>query len=192
MADNDQNASERALELLVYGPLGLALYVRDTVPTFLKVFVSRGRSEVQSHRRKVGDQVAGAKSLGEVAVNFGGPKVRDRVEQGLRDARQFAEQAFSGLVVPRDGEAVAPTPAPTATRDDGANGTDGERPAVDRDAQRAKAASLAIPDYDELAASQVVERLEGLPVSDLAAVREYEAAHRGRRTILFKIDQLTS
>jgi hypothetical protein len=29
-------------------------------------------------------------------------------------------------------------------------------------------------------------------VSDLAAVREYEAAHRGRRTILFKIDQLTS
>jgi len=196
VGDGDQNPSERALELLVYGPLGLALYVRDTVPTFLKVFVSRGRSEVESHRRKVGGQVAGAKSLGEVAVNLGGPKVRRRVEQGLRDARQLAEQAFSGLVVPQDGESVTPERGETATgAPSGAGATERatQRPASrDRDAQRAEAASLAIPDYDELAASQVVERLEGLSPDDLAAVRAYEEAHRGRRTILFKIDQLTS
>ncbi len=195
MAD-DQNPSERALELLVYGPLGLALYVRDTVPTFLKVFVSRGRSEVESHRRKVGGQVAGAKSLGEVAVNLGGPKVRRRVEQGLRDARQLAEQAFSGLVVPGDGECVTPereAKGAEAPAGDGTADRAKERPASsDRDAQRAVAATLAIPDYDELAASQVVERLEGLSTDDLAAVRSYEEAHRGRRTILFKIDQLTS
>ena len=195
MGNGDQNPSERALELLVYGPLGLALYVRDTVPTFLKVFVSRGRSEVESHRRKVGGQVAGAKSLGEVAVNLSGPKVRQRVEQGLRDARQLAEQAFSGLVVPGDGESVTPEgDANTTTRAaDGATSRTTKPPAsADRDAQRAQAASLAIPDYDELAASQVVERLDGLSADDLAAVRAYEEAHRGRRTILFKIDQLTS
>ncbi len=192
MGDGD-STSDRALDLLVYGPLGLALYVRDTVPTFLKVFVSRGRTEVESRRRKVGGHVAGAKSLGEVAVNLGGPKVRRRVEQGLRDARSLAEQAFSGLVVPHDGESVAPERADGDVGD----GTTRVRAtaretAEERDARRAQAASLAIPDYDELAASQVVERLEGLPAAELAAVRAYEEAHRGRRTILFKIDQLTS
>ena len=49
---------------------------------------------------------------------------------------------------------------------------------------------LAIPDYDELSASQVVERLEGLDAGALEAVRRYEAAHRGRNTILGKIAQL--
>ena len=54
------------------------------------------------------------------------------------------------------------------------------------------AAGLAIPGYDALSASQVVERLAGLPEQDLDEVRGYEAAHRNRRTILGKIDQLRS
>jgi len=186
---DDQNPAERALDLLVYGPVGLALYVRDTVPTFLKVFVSRGRSELTSRRRKVGEQASGARSLGEAALTLG-PDVRRRVEDGLRGARQLAEQAFSGLVVPGDGSNAAPEttngrPA-TAAPDRGRQ----SEPAVDTTVQRAEAQALAIPDYDELSASQVVERLDGLSARDLAAVRAYEEAHRGRRTILFKIDQL--
>ena len=51
--------------------------------------------------------------------------------------------------------------------------------------------ALAIPDYDELSASQVVERLEGLDPASLDAIRRYEGAHRGRNTILGKIAQLT-
>ena len=47
-----------------------------------------------------------------------------------------------------------------------------------------EAALLAIPDYDSLAASQVVPRLAGLTADELEAVRAYEAAHRARRTIL--------
>jgi hypothetical protein len=50
---------------------------------------------------------------------------------------------------------------------------------------------LPIPDYDELSASQVIERLEGLDAESLEAVRAYEAGHRGRNTILGKIAQLT-
>jgi len=49
---------------------------------------------------------------------------------------------------------------------------------------------LAIEDYDSLAASQVVARLERLDDDDLAAIAAHEAAHRGRRTVLGKIDQL--
>jgi hypothetical protein len=187
---DDNSTSEKALDLLVYGPLGLALYVRDTVPTFARVFVSRGRSEVDSRRRKASDkvteQVSNARSLGEFAVNVGAPKVREKMEEGLRGARQFAEQAFAGLVVPDDGSTVVPGAAPTRP-DRAAEPT----PPADRSARRAAAASLAIPDYDELSASQVVERLAGLPADQLAAVRTYEEAHRARRTILFKIDQLT-
>ena len=51
---------------------------------------------------------------------------------------------------------------------------------------------LAIPGYDALSASQVVERLAGLSPDELAAVRHYEAGHRRRRTILGKIEQLSA
>lgn len=49
---------------------------------------------------------------------------------------------------------------------------------------------LAIPDYDSLSALQVVDRLPGLTAGELEAVRAYEAAHRGRKTILNKAAQL--
>jgi hypothetical protein len=50
--------------------------------------------------------------------------------------------------------------------------------------------TLAIHGYDSLSASQVVQRLAGLQEDELDAVAAYEAAHRGRRTILNRIDQL--
>jgi hypothetical protein len=50
--------------------------------------------------------------------------------------------------------------------------------------------SLAIPDYDSLSALQVVDRLPGLTPAELEAVRAYESAHRGRKTILNKAAQL--
>lgn len=49
---------------------------------------------------------------------------------------------------------------------------------------------LAIPSYDELAASQVIPLLEGLRADELEAVRRHEAAGRGRRTVLSRIAQL--
>ena len=52
-------------------------------------------------------------------------------------------------------------------------------------------ATLAIPDYESLSASQVVPRLSSLSPEELAAVGTYEEAHRGRKTILNKIAQLT-
>jgi hypothetical protein len=49
---------------------------------------------------------------------------------------------------------------------------------------------LAIPGYDALSASQVVQRLAGLSGAELADVGAYEAATRGRKTILNRVDQL--
>jgi hypothetical protein len=56
----------------------------------------------------------------------------------------------------------------------------------------AGAADLPIIDYDLLAASQVVERLNGCGPSELEAIRAYETDHRHRRTILNRVDQLLS
>ena len=52
------------------------------------------------------------------------------------------------------------------------------------------AATLPIDEYESLAASQVVARLPSLTPGELGAVRRFEADHRGRRTVLGKIDQL--
>lgn len=79
------------------------------------------------------------------------------------------------------------TPEPAAPARDPA------RPAeapVAPSAPAPEASTLAIPDYDSLSASQVVNRLPSLSPEELEAVRAYEAAHRGRKTILNKVAQL--
>jgi hypothetical protein len=50
--------------------------------------------------------------------------------------------------------------------------------------------ALAIPDYDELAASQVIPRLDSLSPEELESIRLHEASHRSRRTILSRVAQL--
>ena len=65
-----------------------------------------------------------------------------------------------------------------------------ERGGADPRGRRTAGEALPIPDYDELSASHVVGRLDGLTDDDLETVRAYESAHRNRRTILGKIAQL--
>jgi hypothetical protein len=198
---DDQKTAERAIDLLVYAPVGVALYLRDTVPTFVNLFVSRGRAELGQRRQQAQSQVAQAKAMGEFAVNFGGPKVREHVEKGIAVARKSAEAVLGGTAgedefpdaaedVPPPARhapaeaAAAPSPSPSATSEPAGESTTASA--------APKAATLGIPDYDELSASQVVERLDGLQAGELDAVRAYEEARRSRRTILYKIEQLTS
>ena len=58
------------------------------------------------------------------------------------------------------------------------------------EAAAASGAHLAIPGYDALSASQVVQRLAGLTPEELEAVEAYERSTRGRRTILNRAAQL--
>jgi len=87
-----------------------------------------------------------------------------------------------------------PNPAPSTGNGERADANSTPAPApVDVASPQhngAVAATLAIPDYDSLSASQVVPRLESLSPDELDAVRAYESSHRGRKTILNKIDQL--
>lgn len=44
--------------------------------------------------------------------------------------------------------------------------------------------------YEHLAAAQIVQLLGRLPHAELELIRDYELAHRSRRTILAKLEQL--
>jgi hypothetical protein len=112
-----------------------------------------------------------ARMFGRYTVNKGQTRAANAVK-GL-------QQQFAGARV------MAPAPVtPAAAPRPVAN----SRPKVVPNGP--SASSLAIPDYDSLSASQVVPRLDGLAEEELDAVRRYEAANRGRQTILNKIAQL--
>jgi hypothetical protein len=184
-----------ALEVAVYAPIGAAAYLREVGPDFVRMVAARGRAEVEVRQEQVTAGVRHAKGAGQVAIAFGLPLVRRRVEKRLASLRPQPTPKPAASPVRRE-PAVTVTATPAA-------GTNGHRGVdlvddVERDAAaEANAVAaveerLAIPGYDALSASQVVERLAGLSGDELAAVRRYEAGHRRRRTILGKIEQLSN
>lgn len=203
---SEQSPVERALDVVVYAPLGVALFARDALPGIAGMFVARGRSEIDQRRKHVAQQVTQAKTIGRFAVRFGGPEVKRRMEDGVATAMAAAESTLGSLAA-RGPAPTAPTarPAPAkrpsrsaATAANGHRASPPTAPTVPTvpatpasEAPPAPPASdLPIPDYDGLSASQVVGRLEGLVDADLETVGAYESAHRNRRTILGKIAQL--
>ena len=172
---------ERALDLLVYAPLGVALTARDELPKL----VERGRQEVRN-------RVTTARMMGEYAVDQGQKKATrlvDQAQEALDRGRSHAPWSTIAAAPGGSGDPAATTgPAPSS-----APSTNGQ---VSRDASRRpesprpSAAGLAIPGYDALSASQVVTRLAGLLPPELEAVRGYEEATRHRKTILSRVAQL--
>ena len=194
---------EHTLEVLVYAPIGVGLYLKDMGPTFVNMFVARGRAEIDRRQAQVQQRTTTARSIGQVAVTFGVPMVRQRVEREVDSARERA-QTFLGTIggtgdtngaAPAAPERPAPASAPNGNRasvtDTGEGRADSSNGAQPNGAQSTDP-GLPIPGYDSLSASQVVERLTGLAPDELEAVRSYEASHRKRRTILGKIDQISA
>jgi len=164
---------ERALDVLVYLPAGAVVAALEDVPDT----VAKGRARVEQELRN-------AKVVGRFAVDFGWRQLKELAgerpmgpgsgPEGAPDARATgARGAGGGARARRDireePPAARPRPA-TPPRD----------PEVDR----------AIPDYDILAASQVVRRLDGLGHGELRAVVRHERSTRGRRTIIRRAEQL--
>jgi hypothetical protein len=117
-------------------------------------------------RERFGLQVNNARVVGQFVVAAG---------------RAHLEHLVGGLAA-RDEPAVGdPPPADRAIT------AAAEPPAAVADGAEA---DLAIPDYRALSASQVVRRLDGLGPEELEALYRYEAATRGRRTILHRAQQL--
>lgn len=210
MGDNvaGNDPVDRALRIFVYGPLGLACYLKDSAPTFTELFVSRGRRELDGVKRAVEERLGRAQPEPPPA-----PSPQQRVADGVAGLGKVAAQATSlaasmaGPVV-KAGAGAAASAARTVTSPNGApaptNGDAAPTPSTTSTTSSippstapsptggAEPADLPIAGYDGLSASQVIERLDGMSRGALERVRAYELAHRARRTILASIDNLTS
>ena len=168
---------DHLVDYCVYAPLGLALEARTLMPGL----IDRGRA-----------QVGVARMVGEFAVKWGSVRLEASVVDVQDQAMGLLRRAGLAPTEDRDrsaagqdeAAAASPTPdpvvAPSLVDDDRA---EADVPDVD-------VTTLAIPDYDNLSASQVVPRLDGLTAEELVAVGAYERGHRGRKTILNKVAQL--
>lgn len=177
------------VDLAVYAPVGLALSAAEELPEL----IAKGRSRIEP-------QLGAARLVGQFVV-----------AEGRRRVTRFAGVGSVDTPAPSDGGASsepggrAGASAPSARA--GSGGRTGRPERAYRPAQPASpsagspartgasvevpdVASLGIPGYDSLSASQVVQRLAGLSPGELAAVGRYEAANRGRRTILARVSQL--
>jgi hypothetical protein len=179
---DEKTPVEQALDVFVYAPLGLVFSAGELFPKL----VEKGRS-----------QLGVAKMIGQFAVQQGqteAGKVFDRAsKQAMSTLEQLAGRPSGGTNGVRSTNGTTPSTASTAAAPASTAPIKiavVETPAVATSGP--EAAELAIPDYDSLSASQVLPRLTGLSASDLEAVRGYEAAHRGRKTILNRVTQLQS
>jgi len=178
-------AVEHAVEALVYAPIGLLFEGASLLPQL----VEKGRN-----------QVAMARMIGKFAVEQGRSEATKAASR-LQDQAAGVIDFIGGTVTPMPSDGSDPSPAPSAPKPRAA------RPAsapagVARQAARkvagvvpnanSDATGLAIPDYDGLSASHVVNRLASLSPAELESVRLYEVANRGRKTILSKVAQLQS
>lgn len=155
---------EQALDIFFYAPLGFVLNAQEVVPQLIE----------KGHQ-----QVVMARMFGKFAIESEAPK---QIAELQKKVQKVAEQ-FGSREAPAKPSSNGPVAAAAAA-------TEASAPVASAPAHGPGAAELAITDYDSLSASQVVPRLEGLADAELAAVRDYEAAHRGRKTILSKIAQL--
>lgn len=181
--NDSKSPLDRVVELFVYAPVGLALSARDLVPGL----VERGR-------RQVDPQVGVARMVGQMAVSQGRSQAEKALEQAVASAQATLEQlGVLDRSEPSPGPEASSTPAtsppPPPAPSDGPIVAPAAPP-VPRTGNGPAAGALAIPDYDSLSASQVLPRLSSLSNDELEAVRAYEHAHRGRKTILNKIAQL--
>lgn len=123
------------------------------------------------------------------------PDLARRGRQHVKAARIIGEMAVKSGLGRLNGLLAEPTPPPEPAppkRRAAPAQPPSQDPSHDPDDVVPDLASLAIPRYDTLAASQIVARLDALSTAELDSVAAYERAHRGRRTILAKISRLQS
>jgi hypothetical protein len=193
-----RSVAERALDLFVYLPVGVLLTaVEDTSEA-----VAKGRTRVDQ-------EVRNAQVVGRFAVDLGLRQLKAQIEsitREVREARDTGSLAASQepKEQPRERGQAGGTrpparrsrPVTTAHRQIShreASHQQGLGPRPDRRDSappRDPEVDRAIPDYDILAASQVVRRLDGLDHDELRAVLRHEQATRARRAVIQRAEEL--
>ena len=164
---------DRLLDLFVFGPAGLAITAVEEFPRL----AAKGRHRVEG-------QVHTARLVGQFVVQMGRRQVGQVVDRFTGPDRHAAPPPV------RPAPPSYPEPAPTSNGDGAVQPARTATGVGSEGNGSGPVGALAIPGYDSLSASQVVQRLDGLSRDELEDVRSHELAHRHRRTILHRIEQL--
>lgn len=158
-------AVDRILDRFVYGPYGAMMALRQDL-----------EGSAQAGRERIAQQVANARFIGEMAVTHGGRELRRRVSDLLGET-SASKTAATARCAPEPGaEDIALAEA--------------EPEVVEAAVEPPQPIDHLLAGYDSLSASQVVRLLDSLDAAELALVAAYEAATRGRRTIINRTSQL--
>lgn len=180
---------DAALDLFVYAPVGLAMTAAEELPKL----AAKGRTRINTQltMARVVGQFAVSRGRQELEKRFAPPAPAPAPSVPVEDPSQEPPVTFDQMTATNGSGPSLPGAGHTEEGGEVTVSTAGDLASVAEAAAPAPAAGeLAIPGYDSLSASQVVQRLAGLSGDELAAVAAYERAHRGRRTILNRIDQL--
>ena len=207
--DSTKGPLEQAIDMLVYAPIGLFFSGPSLVPQlveegrnqakagrmFGEFAVRQGRAELErrlaAFEEKAGEtlRILGVRGDDDIAPPPG-PTGTGTSSATAAGSSAAGSAASGGVGVGPNGAtarsaATASSIEGTAPTSVGGNGLVTPIPTPSPTVE-----DLAITGYDSLSASQVVTRLDGLGTDELEAVRAYEIAHRGRKTILNKVAQL--
>ncbi len=192
----------KALEIGVFAPVGFLEAVRSELPKL----ADRGRQTVEQ-RVLVGRFIATllaqqARQRLEATMKSASGATRPSTPTDTRPASTAADDDHTDQDSGRTQPDSAVTTKPSAKSSAKPPAKKSAKPTVKKSAKpsvkssatsSATAASqLAIDHYESLSATQVIPLLAELSSEELAAIYEFEQAHRNRRTVLGRIDQLRS
>jgi hypothetical protein len=215
MAD-DRSLSDLMWDYGVYAPIGLVVAIAEEFPRLSEKGKEHAASQIHL-ARAIGKMAVGQgkRQFGKVFGEASGSRPATSAGRAAPTSSPARASSAPSAAPPpaaasRSTAATseAPSPSGNGKRPSSENGqvsTVGRAPSSAGSRRRpaskppaaAQAATpvaefLAIPGYDTLAASQVVQRLSSLRPDELEAIRRYELATRGRRTILHRIAQLAA
>ena len=170
--EQDPNPLLRALDLLVFAPVGIALTVAEDLPGLIGKGHQRFETDVQN-----------ARVVGRIVVAQAERQFVDRLSKLLHRAASEDGGDGSDATAPTGGADGVPGATAPSTRP-------GPSPRPDADPADGIIVEGALAGYDTLSASQVVRRLESLGPEELTALQRYEASHRNRHTILNRAHQI--
>jgi hypothetical protein len=207
MAD-ERSLSDLMWDYGVYAPIGLAVSLVEEMPRLSEKGKERAASQIHL-----------ARVVGKMAVGQGKRRLGRLFGEAPRPSATGPAATGPSATGPAGADETSTTAARASRAASSSDGRTGSSKGSRSDAARRSAPgalratepvsavtatlvppapaapsgeSLAIPGYDTLAASQVVQRLSSLRPDELEAIRRYELATRGRRTILHRIAQLVA
>jgi hypothetical protein len=183
MTESDQtnNAIQKLLDAVVYLPVGTGIALSREIPKLENI----GREHVNS-------LTTNARVIGQFAVQIGSGEIKKLIPKAIKTA----EGLISSVDIP--GTLIKGTARARSNESVHDHTSRVYRPDIVTDTPSTNgkivadngAVNKVIPGYDNLAASQVVRRLNNLSKNALSDIRSYETMTKHRQTIISKVDQL--